>query len=234
MMNSKRLFAICSFAIGAAAISAVPAGAVSLSGDLGFTGATASFAPPVGTALGNPFTVTFNTVATTIPPAPFNSTITSASGSFNTAATFLGTKPLFSSVAPAVGTFNLVSGSGNTAIYSLASNLDFTFNNGLKVTVGQGSRFSGGFTPGASVNSAGLNLISNVNSSFSLTGFDPTPIQSLTFGFGDTTQQSNGQYFISASSFSTPVPEPFTIIGTLVGGTAALRMRKRLLTAVNK
>ena len=27
---------------------------------------------------------------------------------------------------------------------------------------------------------------------------------------------------------STAVPEPFTIIGTLVGGTAALRMRKKL------
>jgi hypothetical protein len=26
----------------------------------------------------------------------------------------------------------------------------------------------------------------------------------------------------------TAVPEPFTIIGTLVGGTAALRMRKKL------
>ena len=27
---------------------------------------------------------------------------------------------------------------------------------------------------------------------------------------------------------STSVPEPFTIVGTLVGGTAALRMRKKL------
>jgi hypothetical protein len=26
----------------------------------------------------------------------------------------------------------------------------------------------------------------------------------------------------------TDVPEPFTIVGTLVGGTAALRMRKKL------
>jgi hypothetical protein len=29
----------------------------------------------------------------------------------------------------------------------------------------------------------------------------------------------------------TAVPEPFTIIGTLVGGTAALRMRKKLAAA---
>jgi hypothetical protein len=34
-------------------------------------------------------------------------------------------------------------------------------------------------------------------------------------------------------SASTSVPEPFTIIGTLVGGTAAMRMRKKL-KSVNK
>ena len=28
-----------------------------------------------------------------------------------------------------------------------------------------------------------------------------------------------------------PVPEPFTIIGTIIGGTAALRMRKKLKAA---
>ncbi|WP_310413345.1 PEP-CTERM sorting domain-containing protein, partial [Chamaesiphon sp. OTE_8_metabat_110] len=32
----------------------------------------------------------------------------------------------------------------------------------------------------------------------------------------------------NAAGTTTPVPEPFTIIGTLVGGTAALRMRKKL------
>jgi DNA-binding beta-propeller fold protein YncE len=31
-----------------------------------------------------------------------------------------------------------------------------------------------------------------------------------------------------APSASTAVPEPFTIIGTLIGGTAAIRMRKKL------
>jgi hypothetical protein len=32
----------------------------------------------------------------------------------------------------------------------------------------------------------------------------------------------------SPTSPSTSVPEPFTIIGTLIGGTAALRLRKKL------
>ena len=30
------------------------------------------------------------------------------------------------------------------------------------------------------------------------------------------------------ASDPTAVPEPFTIVGTLIGGTAALRMRKKL------
>jgi hypothetical protein len=40
--------------------------------------------------------------------------------------------------------------------------------------------------------------------------------------------------FLQLNSFSgtnpdaTAVPEPFTIIGTLIGGTAAVRMRKKL------
>jgi hypothetical protein len=33
---------------------------------------------------------------------------------------------------------------------------------------------------------------------------------------------------------NTPVPEPFTIIGTLIGGTAAFRMREKLKLAANK
>jgi hypothetical protein len=43
------------------------------------------------------------------------------------------------------------------------------------------------------------------------------------FGVGNEIFQVQG--FTSASQ---PVPEPFTIVGTLVGGTAALRMRKKL------
>jgi hypothetical protein len=34
--------------------------------------------------------------------------------------------------------------------------------------------------------------------------------------------------FVSTASTAEPVPEPFTIIGTLIGGTAAFRMRKKL------
>ncbi len=44
--------------------------------------------------------------------------------------------------------------------------------------------------------------------------------------WADNTGQFNVN--VQALSQSTSVPEPFTIIGTLVGGTAALRLRKKL------
>jgi hypothetical protein len=38
---------------------------------------------------------------------------------------------------------------------------------------------------------------------------------------------------LTATSTATSIPEPFTIIGTLIGGTAAFRMRKKLKATVN-
>jgi hypothetical protein len=45
--------------------------------------------------------------------------------------------------------------------------------------------------------------------------------------FGAFTTIITGAGNVNATS-STSVPEPFTIVGTLVGGSAALRMRKKL------
>ena len=45
-------------------------------------------------------------------------------------------------------------------------------------------------------------------------------------------QSGNGSLAISfVPASSTAVPEPFTIVGTLIGGGAALRMRKKLRDA---
>jgi hypothetical protein len=41
----------------------------------------------------------------------------------------------------------------------------------------------------------------------------------------------NVTFGTASASAATAVPEPFTVIGTLVGGTAALRMRKKLKAA---
>jgi hypothetical protein len=77
-------------------------------------------------------------------------------------------------------------------------------------------------------------------------------VNSVTFGFEANTRSSNGSAnpvfsaidgdlsligqntltgfgsVVDTSATATAVPEPFTIIGTLIGGTAAFRMRKKL------
>jgi hypothetical protein len=67
----------------------------------------------------------------------------------------------------------------------------------------------------------------NVGTNYFLvsTGFDNTD-------FGAFTTTIDGLGNVSSGS-STSVPEPFTVIGTLVGGTTAIRMRKKL-KSVNK
>jgi hypothetical protein len=47
-------------------------------------------------------------------------------------------------------------------------------------------------------------------------------------GYATTAAGFSGIVAVGAPSSSTAVPEPFTIVGTLVGGTAALRLRKKL------
>jgi hypothetical protein len=53
----------------------------------------------------------------------------------------------------------------------------------------------------------------------------------LQFRVNDSDSSNNSGSFTVSSPTAPPttaVPEPFTIIGTLIGGTAAVRMRKRL------
>jgi hypothetical protein len=52
----------------------------------------------------------------------------------------------------------------------------------------------------------------------------------LEFRVNDVTTRLNngGSYNVAGSLASTAVPEPFTVIGTLIGGTAAVRLRKKL------
>jgi hypothetical protein len=60
----------------------------------------------------------------------------------------------------------------------------------------------------------GTNQIAGLQ--FSLVGPEP-------FGFGIDNLRFN-----AAAASTTAVPEPFTIVGTLIGGSAAMRMRKKL------
>lgn len=65
-------------------------------------------------------------------------------------------------------------------------------------------------------------------------GYDNTRLATISnFLAQNAVNTGNGSATISFVSASTAVPEPFTIIGTLVGGTAAFRMRKKLRTNVS-
>lgn len=64
------------------------------------------------------------------------------------------------------------------------------------------------------------NLTTGTNYFLVSTGFSNTQ-------FGAFTTTIDGVGNVNPTS-TTSVPEPFTIVGTLVGGTAALRMRKKL------
>lgn len=73
------------------------------------------------------------------------------------------------------------------------------------------------------------------SSSFNFAGFtSDTAISSISFRGGDSstfnpnTRLDNFRFGTVNAVATTAVPEPFTVIGTIVGGTAALRMRKKL------
>jgi hypothetical protein len=69
--------------------------------------------------------------------------------------------------------------------------------------------------------------ISITNNFYGFTGVTFDSIRVTAGGFNEAAALDNIQFSSAAQS----VPEPFTIIGTLVGGTAAVRMRKKLKSA---
>jgi hypothetical protein len=226
----NQLLAIGGLAIGAVAtISAAPAGAVTFGSgqQLGFGGFTTDFYPPASS--GTAFPVTF-----------------SGNGSAETAGAPAGTQldALFSPVTninltqPATGTFTYVSGSGNNIVYELSGNMTFAFANSIDFTVGSGSRFESTYNNG----NQGIQLALSSDAGSFFTDrrggiADITPALTSTFTFSDVPQVISGnfagRYDIIAST-TAAVPEPFTVIGTIVGGTAAFRMRKKLAAANKK
>ena len=115
--------------------------------------------------------------------------------------------------------------------YKLTNDLKFSFQNGVNLTIAMGSLFKGGFNTTDGVN---FGLVSSAGSYFENAG-DITPTDKLVFGFNNTNGIDNGGYNISASGApGTAVPEPFTIIGSIIGGTSAFRMRKKLAAAAKK
>ncbi|WP_373546674.1 PEP-CTERM sorting domain-containing protein [Chamaesiphon sp.] len=215
-----QMFAIGTLAIGASVgIAAAPAHAVRLdNGALTFTGATSDF---FANASNPSFTVNFSN---NIPPIV---SVSSATGDFGTSG--FPTNTVYGLNSSPSATFTQV-GSSNT--YTLNSDLIFAFTNGTSVKAGNGSQFLRTFN-GNSVGFAASGTVgTTVSNSFGTVNTD-----SFNMNFNDISSRSGaGGYSVLASTFTetptppptTAVPEPFTIIGTLVGGTAAVRMRKKL------
>lgn len=69
----------------------------------------------------------------------------------------------------------------------------------------------------------------NSNQTFNSVTFSLSPVSSI-----DKRNDRFGLDNLTVATYSQikPVPEPFTIIGTIVGGTAALRLRKKLKSLV--
>lgn len=205
---------ISGLAIGAVVgLSAAPASAVTFTGgELDFGIFTTPFANQVKLVPGNTVDLTFN-------PSGTASILKPATGSF--ASVF--TTPIVG-VAPAPVSLSYVNGNS----YKLNNNLVFAFANGVDFTLAQNSIFNAAIT---NSNSASLSLASNAGSFFT-SGGDITNIPTFGLTVNDTGLPSRGLYVGSASP--TAVPEPFTVIGTIIGGTAAFRIRKKLLASVEK
>jgi hypothetical protein len=214
--NSFKIAAASSVAISAAAmIPAAPAQAISFTtGELDFGVFTSPFASGVNPVPGNFFDVTFNPGGVT--------SIFTATGSFSptfTSGTTIGSN------SPTV---RFTNAGGN--IYSLNQDLVINFSAATPTsfTLRQGSTFAqtsilntlNGLNTGS-----GLQLATNAGSFFS-NGGDISTVPTLSFSLTDTGIPSGGLFIAQATP--TNVPEPFTVIGTIVGGTAAFRMRKKL------
>ncbi|WP_310482155.1 PEP-CTERM sorting domain-containing protein [Chamaesiphon sp. VAR_48_metabat_403] len=212
-IKTLKIAAISSLAIGvAASLPAAPAQAVALNtGELVFQDGTSNFFEDVTPIAGDTFAVTFNPGSLAF--------VTGASGSFSGS---FPVTPLAYTIASSPATFTFAGiNAANTFDYRLTSgNLPFTFTNGTNLTVANNSLFRGSFN--ANTRGVDFGVINSTGSFFSNSdGLVPT--NALAFSFGDIPAGTGGSYGIAAS-----VPEPFTIIGTIIGGTAAFRMKKKL------
>jgi hypothetical protein len=193
--------------------------AVLNTGELVFQDGTSNFFEDVNPVAGDTFGVNFNPGSLAF--------VTGATGAFGSAPYFPVT-PLAYTIAPSTGTFTFsgVNAPGTFDYILTGGNLPFSFNNGVNLTVANGSIFRGAFNNAPGSIGVNFGIISSAGSFFSnIDGQVPTT--ALAFGFGDVPNGTGGSYGVAAA----PIPEPFTIIGTIIGGTAAFRMRKKLSNA---
>jgi hypothetical protein len=224
-ISLTQLLAVSSLVVGiSSVIAAAPAHAVSLAnGDLTFGSTTLpSFFADVNPGSGDTISITIGG----------STDVGSANGTLKNAPFFTAPGPYSFNTPNPVAVLKWVSGTNTGPIsYSLANTLNFNFANGVNLEIAGGTLFNGNLDS----SSVALSTIVRTGSFFQ-NGTDVAPLNALSFGFNDIQGRGNGTYGITASTQSptTSVPEPFTIVGTLLGGTAAMRMRKKLADAAKK
>lgn len=223
-IKALNIIAVSSLAIGiATSISTAPAQAVSItSGTLSFADGALIGGGSIAPVVGNRFTVNFNGVNSATVQA-------GTSGSFLAAGLTPGPQYIASSSAD-----YLFSG-GNT--YTQIGDLVFDFGQQVtanplvaRLTVGSGSIFST-----VSLDNATTFSFLSGNTTFRTQPdniLSQVLVQRGDFRFSVDNSANVGSPNGSYSLAATAVPEPFTIIGTIIGGTAAFRMRKKLSNSV--
>ena len=225
-LQTLKIAAVSSLAISAAAtICAAPVQAAVVNGSVSFNDGVLNVIGTIPSAPGpGSFTASFNNTGALI----VNNGGTGSLGA------------LFPAGAKSVATSSVGLSYFSGSNYITTNDLIFDFGSATgKLTVATGALFSN--TPN----------LTGTRSSFSyqgtaatfMNGMDSTPLSLTSFDFSvDNLASSNplntspnGSYsLVATTSVVTPttaVPEPFTIIGTLVGGTAAIRTRKKLKAA---
>ena len=254
-MNSKHFLGISGLAIGfATAISATPAGAVVLApgSQLAFNDGLANTSGTVDAGtMGNTFQGTFT--------ANGGGSISTASGTFTSLLTGVG--PTSTSIGLKFITSNPVSFQQVGASATVPGGIDyipttalvFTFPNtsgtstapaGGTLTLPANTRFlvSPATSTGTGIPRSNFNIYTTPSFGGIFTnGNDSTNLNFTSFSFDvdniDSTNLTlnpspNGSFSVVATvPGSTAAPEPLTIVGTILGVTAAMRMRKKLAKA---
>ena len=221
------MLAVGILAIGAiVGIVAAPASATAINnGQLAFNDGTINTEGTIDPGAGNTFTATFNGTGAAI--------VSTSSGDFLSILSTGAKSVTTSSVSFLYDTVALNYKSTNDLVF------DFGPSSGV-LTIASGSAFQD--TVALTAGHSNFNFLGS-SASFQQ-GTDPATIIPLTsFNFDvdnlpDTNPANtspNGSYSLVTDLIGNPsttqVPEPFTIVGTILGGTAAMRMRKKLAKA---
>ena len=180
-------------------------------------------------------TLTPNSVASSVGSLAFVPSGFSGAGNFKIASYDAGTFYSASLVADGSGTFNiqnvsspLTIGSGPEGIAYVAAGSPLFTSDSLLLSEYDANRIST-FTVdgnGDPIVSSGQDFITGLNGAEGAT-IDPVTGDFLFSSFGASNEIFQVQGF-RAPVGAQAVPEPFTIISTLIGGTAAIRMRSKL------